>query len=71
MENNENGNGSLPVTTDFLLGGDYEVEVAGIRYSAKVNLHSPNLPTKADIPTDKDREEYQATRDKVDDSYFL
>lgn len=34
------------------------------RYPAKVNLHSPNLPTK--FP-DKEREAYQATRDKTDD----
>uniref|UniRef100_A0A336MDE7 CSON015485 protein n=1 Tax=Culicoides sonorensis TaxID=179676 RepID=A0A336MDE7_CULSO len=71
VENRKDGFRSLPVTTDFILGGDYEVEVAGIRYSAKVNLHSPNLPTKADLPIDKDREEYKATRDKMDDSYFL
>lgn len=30
------------------------------RYPAKVNLHSPNLPTKY---PDKEREAYSATRD--------
>ncbi|XP_055373597.1 pyruvate dehydrogenase phosphatase regulatory subunit, mitochondrial [Condylostylus longicornis] len=52
---------SLPVTNDFILSGHYEVEVAGLRFEAKVNLHSPNLPTK--FP-DREREAYKATRDK-------
>lgn len=51
----------LPVTNDYVLSGYYEVEVAGLRFEAKVNLHSPNLPTK--FP-DKEREAYHATRDK-------
>ncbi|XP_013105604.2 pyruvate dehydrogenase phosphatase regulatory subunit, mitochondrial [Stomoxys calcitrans] len=51
----------LPVTNEFVLSGHYEVEVAGMRFEAKVNLHSPNLPTK--FP-DKEREAYHATRDK-------
>ncbi|KAK9701359.1 FAD dependent oxidoreductase central domain [Popillia japonica] len=52
------------VTTNYILNGNYEVDIAGLRYPAKVNLHSPNLPTK--FP-DKEREAYQATRDKTDD----
>jgi pyruvate dehydrogenase phosphatase regulatory subunit len=35
-----------------------------MRYPAKVNLHSPNLPTKY---PDKERLAYRATRDIVDD----
>jgi pyruvate dehydrogenase phosphatase regulatory subunit len=56
------------VTNEFVLGGDYEVEIGGIRYQAKVNLHSPNLPTKY---PDQEREAYKATRDKVDDHSLL
>jgi len=51
------------VTNEFVLSGKYEVEVAGVRFEAKVNLHSPNLPTK--FP-DKERQSYHATRDKVE-----
>ncbi|XP_063546967.1 pyruvate dehydrogenase phosphatase regulatory subunit, mitochondrial [Cydia strobilella] len=47
------------VTHDYVLSGHYEVDIAGIRYAAKVNLHSPNLPTKY---PDKERDVYQATR---------
>lgn len=57
--------GSLEhVTNDFVLDGEFEVEICGIRYPAKVNLHSPNLPSPVQ---DKDIEEgdrYQATRNK-------
>lgn len=56
------------VSNDYVLNGDYEVEIAGIRYPAKVNLHSPNLPTKY---PDSEREAYKATRDKNDDSSLL
>lgn len=35
------------------------------RYHAKCNIHSPILPTKY---PDKEREAYQATRDKHDDT---
>ncbi|KAB0792639.1 hypothetical protein PPYR_14600 [Photinus pyralis] len=49
------------VTTDFVQSGHYEVDIAGVRYPAKVNLHSPTLPTKY---PDQEREAYQATRDK-------
>lgn len=33
------------------------------RYNAKLNLHSPNLPTKY---PDQERESYKATREKFD-----
>lgn len=56
----ENGQ-AVSVTNEYVLSGNYEVEVAGIRFDAKVNLHSPNLPTK--FP-DREREAYHATRDK-------
>ncbi|XP_076687324.1 pyruvate dehydrogenase phosphatase regulatory subunit, mitochondrial [Andrena cerasifolii] len=48
------------VTNEYILSGDYEVDVAGVRYHAKCHLHSPNLPTK--FP-DKERDSYHATRD--------
>ncbi|XP_058458105.1 pyruvate dehydrogenase phosphatase regulatory subunit, mitochondrial [Malaya genurostris] len=64
----DNNGNPLPVTNDFVLNGDYEVEIAGIRYPAKANLHSPNLPTKY---PDQEREAYKATRDKSDDSSLL
>ncbi|EZA56486.1 pyruvate dehydrogenase phosphatase regulatory subunit, mitochondrial [Ooceraea biroi] len=49
------------VTNEYILSGDYEVNVAGIMYPAKCHLHSPNLPTK--FP-DKERDAYHATRDQ-------
>ncbi|CAL7940333.1 unnamed protein product [Xylocopa violacea] len=49
------------VTNEYILSGDYEVDVAGIKYPAKCHLHSPNLPTK--FP-DKERDSYHATRDQ-------
>ncbi|XP_076169845.1 pyruvate dehydrogenase phosphatase regulatory subunit, mitochondrial [Ptiloglossa arizonensis] len=49
------------VTNEYVLLGDYEVDVAGIKFSAKCHLHSPNLPTK--FP-DKERDSYHATRDQ-------
>ncbi|XP_050517976.1 pyruvate dehydrogenase phosphatase regulatory subunit, mitochondrial [Diabrotica virgifera virgifera] len=52
------------VTNDYVTSGHFEVDVAGIRYQAKANLHSPILPTKH---PDKERDAYQATRDKGDD----
>ncbi|XP_055911964.1 pyruvate dehydrogenase phosphatase regulatory subunit, mitochondrial [Eupeodes corollae] len=63
----ENGK-EMPVTNDYILSGHYEVEIAGIRYEARVNLHSPNLPTK--FP-DREREAYHATRDKPDQGDLL
>ncbi|XP_046665146.1 pyruvate dehydrogenase phosphatase regulatory subunit, mitochondrial isoform X1 [Homalodisca vitripennis] len=50
------------VTNDYVMSGQYEVDIAGIRYPAKVGLHSPNLPTKY---PDQEREGYFATRDKM------
>ncbi|XP_051163188.1 pyruvate dehydrogenase phosphatase regulatory subunit, mitochondrial [Leptopilina boulardi] len=55
-----NGN-EQEVTNEYILSGDYEVDVAGIRFLAKCHLHSPNLPTK--FP-DKERDAYHATRDQ-------
>lgn len=57
----KNGN-MLPVSNEYVMSGEYEVEIAGIRYPAKVNINSPNLPTKY---PDKERESYFATRDKM------
>ncbi|KAJ8959312.1 hypothetical protein NQ318_021998 [Aromia moschata] len=34
------------VTNEFVTSGDYEVDIAGIRFHAKANIHSPILPTK-------------------------
>uniref|UniRef100_A0A1B0C9I4 Putative dimethylglycine dehydrogenase n=1 Tax=Lutzomyia longipalpis TaxID=7200 RepID=A0A1B0C9I4_LUTLO len=56
------------VTNEYVLSGDYEIEIAGIRFGAKVNLHSPNLPTKY---PDQEREAYKATRDKNDESSVM
>lgn len=50
------------VTNEYVLSGDYEVDIGGRLYPAKVNLHSPNLPSK--FP-DKERDAYHATRDKM------
>ncbi|KAI5700708.1 hypothetical protein M8J75_002244 [Diaphorina citri] len=50
------------VTSDYVLSGQYEVDIAGVRYPAKVNLHSPILPTKY---PDRERQAYLATRDKM------
>ena len=50
------------VTPEYVTAGQYEVDIAGIRYPAKVNLHSPNLPTQY---PDKERLAYRATRDSV------
>ncbi|XP_026736491.1 pyruvate dehydrogenase phosphatase regulatory subunit, mitochondrial [Trichoplusia ni] len=55
------------ITDDFVLNGHYEIDIAGIRYAAKLNLHSPNLPTKY---PDKERDVYQATR-KLHDPQYL
>ena len=49
------------VTNEYVSNGEFEIEIAGIRYPAKVNLHSPNLPT---MFPDQEREQYQATRHK-------
>lgn len=59
VQNLDSKNNTLPVTNEYVLSGEYEVEIAGIRYPAKVNINSPNLPTKY---PDKEREAYHATR---------
>lgn len=50
------------VTPEYVTAGEYEVDIAGIRYQAKVNLYSPNLPTQY---PDKERLAYRATRDSA------
>ncbi|GLV45547.1 uncharacterized protein CBL_02567 [Carabus blaptoides fortunei] len=66
---NIDDNGQMhKVTNDYVLSGDYEVDIAGSRYPAKVNLHSPNLPTKY---PDQEREAYKATRDKNDENQIV
>ncbi|KAJ0184007.1 hypothetical protein K1T71_000430 [Dendrolimus kikuchii] len=57
-----------PVTNDYVLSGHYEIDIGGIKYAAKVNLHSPNLPTKY---PDKERDLYQATRKLHEPKQFL
>ncbi|KAK9871456.1 hypothetical protein WA026_012830 [Henosepilachna vigintioctopunctata] len=49
------------VTNDFVTSGTYEVDIGGIRFPARVSVHSPILPTKY---PDKERDVYRATRDK-------
>ncbi|KAJ2954097.1 hypothetical protein O0L34_g2314 [Tuta absoluta] len=56
------------VTNEYVLQGHYEIDIAGIRYAAKVNLHSPNLPTKY---PDKERDVYQATRKHLEPTQYL
>ncbi|XP_065214392.1 pyruvate dehydrogenase phosphatase regulatory subunit, mitochondrial [Planococcus citri] len=62
IQNLDSNKRPLMVSNDYVLSGTYEVDIAGVRYSAKVNLHSPILPTKY---PDKERESYFATRDKM------
>ncbi|KAJ8738008.1 hypothetical protein PYW08_000603 [Mythimna loreyi] len=60
-----------PINTEYVLSGHYEIDIGGIRYAAKLNLHSPNLPTKY---PDKERDVYQATRkpnEQKDQKEFL
>lgn len=49
----------------FLFVLFFFVNLYRCRYHAKCNIHSPILPTKY---PDKEREAYQATRDKHDDT---
>ncbi|XP_043463215.1 pyruvate dehydrogenase phosphatase regulatory subunit, mitochondrial isoform X2 [Leptopilina heterotoma] len=60
VKNYDSNGREQEVTNEYILSGDYEVDVAGIRFQAKCHLHSPNLPTK--FP-DKERDSYHATRD--------
>ena len=39
-----NSNPDEPVTLDYLTSGQYEVEIAGTRYPAAINLYPPKLP---------------------------
>jgi pyruvate dehydrogenase phosphatase regulatory subunit len=64
VHNFDDEGAALVVTPEYITTGQYEVDIAGIRYPAKVNLHSPNLPTKY---PDKERLAYRATRDVVSD----
>lgn len=61
MQNFDSKGRPQKVTQDYLTSGEYEVDIAGIKYSAKLNLHSPNLPTQY---PDVERGAYKATRDK-------
>ncbi|KAL2723148.1 hypothetical protein V1477_019739 [Vespula maculifrons] len=61
VQNFDSEGRSQEVTNEYVLSGDYEVDVAGIKFHAKCHLHSPNLPTK--FP-DKERDAYHATRDQ-------
>lgn len=49
---------SIPIPYDLIN------KIIFYRFPAKVNLHSPNLPTKY---PDQEREQYKATRHKIDD----
>ncbi|KAJ8922391.1 hypothetical protein NQ315_004336 [Exocentrus adspersus] len=49
------------VTNDYITSGDFEVDIAGVKYRAKANIHSPILPTKH---PDMERDTYRATRGK-------
>lgn len=62
VQNLDKNGKAQPLTNEYVLAGEYEVEIAGTRYPAKVNINSPNLPTKY---PDKERESYLATRDKM------
>ncbi|CAL4065180.1 unnamed protein product, partial [Meganyctiphanes norvegica] len=52
------GNKDL-VSPEYIMEGDYEVDIAGIRYSASISLRSPSLPTKFPEPQ---MGRYQATQ---------
>ncbi|CAG9855595.1 unnamed protein product [Phyllotreta striolata] len=61
VENYDEKGNKQRVTTDYINSGDFEIDIAGIKYPAKANIHSPILPTKH---PDKERDAYQATRVK-------
>lgn len=65
VENIDEKGQKQKVTHDFISSGDFEVDVAGIKYHAKANIHSPILPTKY---PDVERDVYRATRDKDEKS---
>ena len=62
VQNFDDKNQQQEVTDDYVLSGDYEIDIAGIKFHAKCHLHSPNLPTK--FP-DQERDAYHATRDQT------
>ncbi|XP_043289397.1 pyruvate dehydrogenase phosphatase regulatory subunit, mitochondrial [Venturia canescens] len=62
IQNLNEKNEEREVTNEYVLSGDYEIDVAGIKYHAKCHLHSPNLPTKY---PDQERDAYHATRDQI------
>lgn len=47
------------VTPEYVMAGNYEVDIGGVRYSATVRLRSPTLPTKFPEPQ---LDRYLATR---------
>ncbi|KAK7070590.1 hypothetical protein SK128_018438 [Halocaridina rubra] len=47
------------VTPEYVMSGNYEVDIAGVRYSASVSLRSPSLPTKFPEPQ---QDRYLATQ---------
>lgn len=62
---NVDDKGSLQtVTHDYVTSGDFEVEICGLRYPAKINLHSPTLPSLIPDKDIDERDRYQATRNK-------
>lgn len=62
---NVDDKGSLQtVTHDYVTSGDFEVEICGLRYPAKINLHSPTLPSLVPDKDIDERDRYQATRNK-------
>ncbi|XP_066969393.1 pyruvate dehydrogenase phosphatase regulatory subunit, mitochondrial [Macrobrachium rosenbergii] len=57
---NYDENGKMTyVTPDYVMSGHYEVDIAGVRYSASVSLRSPSLPTKFPEPQE---DRYRATQ---------
>ncbi|KAK8751774.1 hypothetical protein OTU49_010291 [Cherax quadricarinatus] len=40
------------VTPEYVMDGHYEVDIAGVRYSASISLRSPSLPSKFPEPQD-------------------
>lgn len=50
---NYDANGNMvQVTPEYIMAGHYEVDIAGVRYSATATLRSPSLPTKFPEPQD-------------------
>lgn len=54
----------LTVTHDYVQNGEFEVDICGIRYPAKVNLHSPNIPSMIPDREIDEKDRYIATRNK-------